>query len=455
MTGCVCDSPGVCQRHGVLKGKNLHRLCQTREDYFAAWEAGNGPGQNRGPATSMKTKRVPLMDRITDWLERKQVDDNGRRGLRISSWRTPEEARELVYGHCYGCDGFFRDACREFPGCDGRRAYEIAVMANKGRCPRNQWTPGDIQPKPRILHVTPRPNWQDIITKANAANAGLFVELEVSKSSTKEVLEQVRQIEPHVVIVHGIPKARKIADTLPGQVVVMVNHSALNHWPTFPAIMADFADRAPADRMIYATADPAATGNGVAWWPNPVHLPVWQLPPQLARPSVLICSRPDVIKAIPAQLFAVRILQQQRSLAVAIQLAPGAMADKFRRLADAIGIEYEWRQWTTREHWLQQMRRTSVLLQPSLAESFNHLSIDACSVGRPFVGSAAIRHTPDAWRADPSSPADIARVACELLDAAGVAEQARELAESVAERHQAAYRRVMSRWLAHSCGSQP
>jgi len=45
-TKCECHGPGYCERHKVRKSPHLWKLCQTREDYFAAWEAGRGPGQD-------------------------------------------------------------------------------------------------------------------------------------------------------------------------------------------------------------------------------------------------------------------------------------------------------------------------------------------------------------------------------------------------------------------------
>lgn len=45
MTGCTCPEPGWCERHKVHKHEAWHKLCQTRQDYFMAWERGVGPGQ--------------------------------------------------------------------------------------------------------------------------------------------------------------------------------------------------------------------------------------------------------------------------------------------------------------------------------------------------------------------------------------------------------------------------
>jgi hypothetical protein len=47
VTDCTCPEPGWCERHKVNKTPHWHHLCQTRENYFQAWEQGRGPGQRK------------------------------------------------------------------------------------------------------------------------------------------------------------------------------------------------------------------------------------------------------------------------------------------------------------------------------------------------------------------------------------------------------------------------
>jgi hypothetical protein len=58
MTGCVCQTSGYCERHGIFKPKHWHELCRSRDDYFAAWEAGQGPGQLTTAASIANEKRA-------------------------------------------------------------------------------------------------------------------------------------------------------------------------------------------------------------------------------------------------------------------------------------------------------------------------------------------------------------------------------------------------------------
>lgn len=45
ITPCECALAGHCKRHDVRKTKHLVHLCQTRLDFWHAWEDGRGPGQ--------------------------------------------------------------------------------------------------------------------------------------------------------------------------------------------------------------------------------------------------------------------------------------------------------------------------------------------------------------------------------------------------------------------------
>jgi hypothetical protein len=40
-----CNGTFWCTRHAVWKSQHSHKLCQTRENYFRAWEEGRGLGQ--------------------------------------------------------------------------------------------------------------------------------------------------------------------------------------------------------------------------------------------------------------------------------------------------------------------------------------------------------------------------------------------------------------------------
>ena len=43
---CHCELAGWCTRHGVQKATRLIELCKQRGEYWDAWEANRGPGQD-------------------------------------------------------------------------------------------------------------------------------------------------------------------------------------------------------------------------------------------------------------------------------------------------------------------------------------------------------------------------------------------------------------------------
>ncbi len=96
MTQCECPLAGFCQRHQVEKPDGWHKLCQTRESYFAAWEAGRGPGQSGRKPKPMKrrSKKPPLSDAKKE-ARRKKVEEATRRKAWVISWlrllRAPQD----------------------------------------------------------------------------------------------------------------------------------------------------------------------------------------------------------------------------------------------------------------------------------------------------------------------------------------------------------------------------
>lgn len=83
MTNCECPLACYCQRHKITKGSGWHQLCQTKQNYFDAWEAGVGPGQERSPDKAKEQRQ-------------KRVEEAARRKKQLIAWlkllRSPEDA---------------------------------------------------------------------------------------------------------------------------------------------------------------------------------------------------------------------------------------------------------------------------------------------------------------------------------------------------------------------------
>lgn len=76
--------------------------------------------------------------------------------------------------------------------------------------------------------------------------------------------------------------------------------------------------------------------------------------------------------------------------------------------------------WVNHEQFLELIATMDICLQVSLSESFNIVSADAASMGRPLVGSPAISWLPKRSQADPRSVASIV-AALKLADRTNVA----------------------------------
>lgn len=108
---CECSKAGFCTRHNVDKTPHLVHLCQTRQEFFQAWEENRGPGQR---STNDRTARRTIIRRREDiarlgrelWEELfttvKTHDD-------LERW----EAKIPKYG-C-DCDTFYRAYKAQFP----------------------------------------------------------------------------------------------------------------------------------------------------------------------------------------------------------------------------------------------------------------------------------------------------------------------------------------------------
>lgn len=104
MTDCTCPIAGYCARHRVDKTEHWHKLCQTRDDYRAAWDAGRGPGQSRKPLTPEKMARLERSKaaaaadrRFIGWLKlfRRQHD----RGLGDTVFRLVQASPRRTDAH--------------------------------------------------------------------------------------------------------------------------------------------------------------------------------------------------------------------------------------------------------------------------------------------------------------------------------------------------------------------
>lgn len=312
-----------------------------------------------------------------------------------------------------------------------------------------------------ILHVTPRPDWQRILSRGRFAlgeHGIMATAAELVRPTAEALRERLSHDPPRLVFVHAfnvpaaavLSLARQHRDTR----FVFACHSHETHLFTWAALFAEMRQALDATRMepnIWY-AGPLTHWRELGYerairWEWPCRLPRWQEPPRIDPPTLLITSRVDLVKAIPAQLIAAVLLQRRHGCRVALSL-PVETGPREQAIQDTIaaaGLMADRWHWAGEAEFERRLReRVSIVLQPSMSETFNYVSLEAGAAGRPWVGSAAIEHTPDGWRADPNDPADIARVGQWLLANYNDASfQARQIAERVTRRNNAAYADVV------------
>jgi len=125
MTDCECPVAGFCRRHQCRKTEHWVHLCRIREDYFALWEEGRGPGQPHLPAPGLLRRALNLGQAVVK---------HALGGMQSVS-DVEYQARLGVCGECASLD-LARMMCRE-PDCGC--LVEKKAHWRTENCPRGKW----------------------------------------------------------------------------------------------------------------------------------------------------------------------------------------------------------------------------------------------------------------------------------------------------------------------------
>ena len=142
-TACECPNPGFCKRHDMQKGPHLHRLCQTRMDYFQMWEDGHGPGQGVAQqGTKSKPQTLQEVKEQTQNTEQESqpvtsqnIDDNAvvqdeaeaeeprqMPNMAKQAWNfTRAGADHLKSGAAHASEKLYKARMEQCDGCDRRQ----------------------------------------------------------------------------------------------------------------------------------------------------------------------------------------------------------------------------------------------------------------------------------------------------------------------------------------------
>jgi hypothetical protein len=285
--------------------------------------------------------------------------------------------------------------------------------------------------KTNVLSIVWRTGWQDIRRRVQFALGDRYAVHEVVSDQSPAMEAWVRALpEGSLVINHAstINATRFIAIVAarPDIQFIAVNHCSLNHaarWPQYFETERRLLEASETyENLHYSCPDPNVKWHLLGyrrtmWWPNPVFVPEDREPRRLDRPCIAIVGRDDFMKGFPSQIFAMGLLKRLMPELRCVAIINHAPAHWFgRELAASCRIDLEILPWLSVDDWYRFLREeASIILQCSLAESFNYVTVEAALHGRPFVASLSIRHCPSEWFADHSRPESIAERAIEIL----------------------------------------
>lgn len=319
--------------------------------------------------------------------------------------------------------------------------------------------------KRHVIHIVCRPGWQDVVRRAKFALGANFCMHELTSEQYESIERAIAHAPPGTIVCNhafstDTGRFLDLVRRYPEKRFIAINHCALNHAARWPSYFASERMILEATRELpnlwYACPDPNSDWKRFGydkafWWPNPVFVPEDREPRRVYPPCVAIVGRDDWMKGFASQVMAMAIMKQtmpELRLVAVISHAPPKWYGL--ELAKACGISLEMIPWMLPDEWYRFLRdEVSLVLQCSMAESFNYVSVDALIHGRPFVGSGSIRHTPPEWKAEPWQPSDIARVALQILDDYDEnCRKALEIGRAVRAENNRTYRQLFDRILA-------
>ncbi len=217
-----------------------------------------------------------------------------------------------------------------------------------------------------------------------------------------------------------------------------------SEWPTLAAIVGErrIAHLLIASESLHAALAPRL--ENARYLPDTLACAEWdrpkRQPPRHRRAQITLFAQPDEAarKSVGACLLALGALQRRFRL----HLNGLSREPRYRMLLDLLRLRYRDWGWMSAQQYDTVIRRASIGLQVSFAETYGYVVAEHLARGIPVVGSAAVpvlaRLSPAVRRRlivnNPDNPAEIGAKSRFLLDHPGVAAAvaARAQAESLA-----------------------
>ncbi len=377
-------------------------------------------------------------------------DDRGpgffRRGLNFARAATmhalrgaPHASQETIDARlaiCQACDFYNGQTCTHKDcGCNAgrtRRFLNKLAWADQ-QCPIGKWRPATRSVDILLpLHGTPNDAWWYIrgecvvqLLRENGFSAEV---IPLAGTKSADVRQMLATYNPRLFINRafaiGVDVIREVARDFPQVRFLTVNHSSQSDLLRNTRRMTDQVGHIHAaqefDNCYYGVVDERNFIGEIlkspkcVWVPNCVPpMPDPAPPASREKPVVSLICRYETIKNIPNQLLALAYAGGVKARLV----MKNAKRTAIDELAQTLGLDYEWAEWSSWPRHIYGIRdEVDVGLQCSFSESFNYVALEHLLLGKPVIGSPAIRYLPDAWQVNPDDPRAIAECLRRMIE---------------------------------------
>jgi glycosyltransferase involved in cell wall biosynthesis len=253
----------------------------------------------------------------------------------------------------------------------------------------------------------------------------LVVDTVLARNPAKIVLNEVFQLEPEAIA--------RLAGRFPNTQFVNLNHGSpvslgIPRWmATHPQFMQLAVDRPNCHygHVMEPGRFVGPPGAKIISLPNVATLPPRYTEPterllNTERPHVLISGRNVEGKNLITQVMAAVLLHGWLEKGIVVHFMSTCAEDEHRPLMNLLrshGIEahyHTWAPWSAYMDWMAMTIDLSFCC--SLTESFGLIACESMLMGIPVIGSHAIEFLPEAWKANPQNPVEIASMAMHHLN---------------------------------------
>lgn len=261
----------------------------------------------------------------------------------------------------------------------------------------------------------------------------------LTSRSVSTVADIIRKLNPRIVVnramVVSCEGIKELSDMFPGTRFVTVCHSSIGDLGRSKTWLSEVSKGLRAterDNVYFASLDErnpfaqfASEPSRTMWFPNVVKCPESRPVLNREEPVVSLISASRDLKNLSTQLVGFAIAAKKKPMRLAVSIL-GDRPQWLEEFTQTLGVDATFRPWGDWHDYTKFVaENVDVGLQVSFTESFNFVGVEHLMIGKPVLGSSALRYLPAGWQADPNDPEEIAGRLVSLVEsrraAAGLA----------------------------------